>query len=269
MGDGFLAGVCPQYDVSESDTQSYDIEPGNVPPELPGSVRVGEDIEETLDMVAADLFVQSQNCVGQFGDFHLALSHGLIQERLMIKLMIDPKYRSMPWSQTHLWSVSEGLVAPDHVEHSMTHWHQIAADAGGIPAGQLHRIQAHIPEGAISYTRELTEHLEWRERGHDRIDFVLLGTDRAEINGFDDPTGQLVGFAPCGAKIGLTRRLISASRFVGIVGVGAQGRTLVDEFSGENSEESQLIGVSPSGGVLRWYLDGYACHHTSEVEEQL
>lgn len=268
MADGFWLGPCPQYTVSETETQSYDLEPGNVPPDLPGSVRVGEDIEETLDMVAADLFVQSHNCVGSFGDFHLALSHGPIQERLMIKLMIDPKYRSMPWTQTHLWSVSEGLVAPNHDEHSMTHWHQIAADAGGIPPEQLHSIQAHRPEGANRYAQELTEHLEWRERGHDRFDFVLLGTDQEEIAGFDDPADQLVGYTPCESRIGMTRRLINASRFVGIIGVGTDGRTMVDGFSGGNSKESHPIGISPVGGVLRWYLDGYACHHTSEVEEQ-
>lgn len=254
--------------MNNEDTQSYDLEPGNVPPDLPGSVRVGEDIEETLDLLAGDMFVQSLSCVEAFGDFHLALSHGPIQERLMIKLMIDPKYRAMPWSQTHLWSVSEGLVPPEHDEHSMTHWHQIVADAGGIPPEQLHRVHGHSHEGASRYTQELIEYLEWRERGHDRFDFVILGTNKAELVGFDDPAGQLVGFTPCRTRIGITRRVLDASRFVAVLGMGMDGRVMVEEFLGTDSKESSRFGISPTGGVLRWYLDGYACHHTNEVEEQ-
>ena len=246
--------------MSDSDTQSYDIEPGNAPPELPGSVLVSDVIEDVLDSLAADLFIQSNNCVSSFGDFHLALSHGPLQERLIMKLMIDPKYRALPWTQTHLWSIAEPTVPVGHQEHSMTHWEQIVLEAGGIPAQQLHHIQGHQPTGAGQYAQELTKHLEWREQGHDRLDFVLLGDDPELIAGIDDPADQLVGFTPCQTRIVMTRRLINASRFIGILGIGASGRALVDMVV----KDSQEMGYSPTGGVLRWYLDGYACHHTQE-----
>lgn len=249
--------------MSDHDAQSYDLDPVNVPPELPGSVRIGEDIEETLDFIAADLFVQSSNCVSSFGDFHLALTHGYVQERLIMKLMVDPKYRSMPWSRTHLWSISEPTVPPGHPDHSMTHWTQIAGEAGGIPPQQLHNIHGHQPSGPMLYASELTEHLEWRERGHDRLDFVLLGDEPELIGGFDDPADQLVGYSPCQTRIVMTRRLINSSRFIGILGVGRSGRVLLDKISGE----SHRIGLSPHGGIMRWYLDEYACHHTQEERE--
>ena len=250
--------------MSDSDTQSYGIEPADAPPDLPGSVLIGHEIEDVLDSLAADLFVHSNNCVSSFGDFHLALSHGPLQERLIMKLMIDPKYRSLPWAQTHLWSIAEPMVPPGHEDHSMTHWEQITADAGGIPKEQIHNILGHQPTGAGQYSDELTKHLEWRERGHDRLDFVLLGDEPELIAGFDDPADQLVGFTPCQSRIVMSRRLINASRFIGIMGIGAPGRALVEKVV----KDPQEIGYSPPGGVLRWYLDGYACHHTQEESEE-
>jgi len=246
--------------VNNPDAQSYDLDPVAAPPALPGSVRVGEDREETLDQLAADLFIQANNCVRSFGDFHLALSHGDIQERLIIKMMVDPKYRSMPWSQTHLWSVVEECLPPEHADHSMTHWSQIAADAGGIPEEQIHRVQGHDPAAPAGYGQEIIEHLEWRERGQDRLDFVLLGDDLQLINGVDDPTDRLVGFTQCGSRIALTKRLIDASRFIAVLAIGRTGREMVDALT----QNQHNIGVSPIGGVLRWYLDGYACNHTQE-----
>ncbi|HCT45484.1 MAG TPA: hypothetical protein DF699_09745, partial [Phycisphaerales bacterium] len=108
--------------MGEHDASSYGLEPAAEVPDLPGSVRMGEDIEAALDMLAADLFVQSTGCVSSFGHFHLALSHGRAQERLVMKLMTDPKYRSIPWDRTHIWSVAEHGLEPGHPDHSMTHW---------------------------------------------------------------------------------------------------------------------------------------------------
>lgn len=249
--------------VSDTEHQSYGLEPTPETPRLPGTVRVGEDREETLDAVAADLFVQSSNCVSAFGEFHLALSHGAVQERLVMKLMTDPKYRSIPWERTHLWSISEMLLEPGHPEHSMTHWRELAAEPGCIPDQQLHAVHGHRPDGAAAYARELIEHLEWRERGHDRLDFVILGDDLGLIEGVDDPADQLVGFSSCQSRIVMTRRLVNSSRFIGVLGVGGPGRAMVDELS----DGHHRIGLAPDGGVLRWYLDAYACGHTQEEPE--
>ncbi|MDF1809823.1 MAG: 6-phosphogluconolactonase [Phycisphaerales bacterium] len=246
--------------MNNPNVQSYDLDPVATPPALPGSVRVGADREETLDRLAAELFIQANNCVRSFGEFHFALSYGDIQERLLIKMMVDPKYRSMPWSKTHLWSVIETNLPPEHPEHSMTHWSQIAADAGGIPEEQIHRVQGHDPSGPTLYEQEIIEHLEWRERGQDRLDFVLIGDDLQLIEGVDDPLGGLVGFTQSDTQIAMTRRLIDASRFVAILAVGQSGRGLVEALT----QNKHNIGVSPTGGVLRWYLDGYACNHTQE-----
>ena len=221
---------------------------------------MGDDGEATLDMLAADLFVQSSNCVSTFGHFHLAMSHGPAQERFLLKLMTDPKYRSVPWDRTHLWSVAEPMVEPGHPEHSMTHWRQIVGEAGGVPDDQLHLLHAHRPDAAGSYERELVEHLEWRERGHDRLDFVILGDDLELLSGMDDPMERLVGIREDHGAVGMTRRMLNASRMVGIIGIGHAGRQLVDCVRDDHG----LVGLRPTEGSLRWYLDAYACRCSEE-----
>jgi len=124
----------------------------------------------------------------------------------------------------------------------------------------LHAVLGHSPEGAAAYARELVEYLEWRERGQDRLDFVVLGDDPALIEGVDDPTDQLVGFTGCQSRIVMTRRLINASRLIAVLGCGKPGRRMVAELT----DGAHPIGLAPGGGVLRWYLDAYACGHTDE-----
>jgi hypothetical protein len=246
--------------VNENDQTSYDLEPIVEAPELPGTVRMGEDHEEALDMLAADLFMQSSSCVSSFGHFHLALAHDGSTERVIMKLMTDPKYRSIPWDRTHVWSVRERMIEPGHPEHSMTHWRELAADPGEIPADQLHPMEGHLHDAHERYERRLVEHLEWRERGHDRLDYVILGADPGLLRGVDDPMDRLVGMSEDGSWIAMTRRLLNASRAIAVVGLGHDGRGLIDLVR----ENHDRIGLRPEFGALRWYLDAYACRCTDK-----
>jgi hypothetical protein len=248
------------YLVSDQQEPSYGLEPLPEVPDLPGSVRMGEDLEAALDMLASDLFVQSSNCVSSFGSFHLALSHGRGQERLIMKLMTDPKYRSIPWDRTHVWSAAESVVEPGHPEHSMTHWRELIAEPGEVPAEQIHPIMAHRPDGDALYERELIEHLEWRERGHDRLDYVILGNDVGLLGGHVDPLDRLMSRSEDHARIVMTRRLLKASRTIAVVGIGHEGRELVDQVRVDHGR----IGVYPDAGSLKWFLDAYACRCTEE-----
>src|SRR5688500_11683110 len=74
-------------------------------PPLPGKVIALETVDELIDRLAADLVVHAENCVRQFGDFHLALSGGSTPQPLYERLMYDPNYRRLPWRRTHLWMV--------------------------------------------------------------------------------------------------------------------------------------------------------------------
>lgn len=221
---------------------------------------MGEDPEAALDMLAADLFVQSSGCVSSFGHFHLALSHAPGVERLVMKLMTDPKYRTIPWDRTHVWSVDEGTLEPGHPEHAMTHWGELIAEPGEVPRDQLHPIAGHRPDAPGLYEGELIAHLEWRERGHDRLDYVILGEDPALLSGTDDPMGRLVGLSADQSRVRMTRRLLNASRTIAVVGLGGSGRDLVDRVRADHA----LVGLSPGAGSLKWFLDAYACRCSDE-----
>ena len=177
-----------------------------------------------------------------------------------MKMMTDPKYRSMPWDRTHIWSVAERSIEPGHPEHSMTHWRELAAEPGGIPEEQLHAMHAHSPDAPSSYERELIEHLEWRERGHDRLDFVILGDELDLLLGVDDPMGRLVGMSEDTERVMLTRRLLNASRTIAVVGIGHEGRAMIDSLRNAHHR----VGLRPDAGTLRWYLDAYACRCSDE-----
>ncbi len=92
---------------------TYDLDDGPAPaPPLPGQVEVESELNDLIDVVAAELMVHAQNCVRAFGDFHLALSGGSTPIPLYERLMYDPVLRSFPWTRTHLWIVDEPLRPP-------------------------------------------------------------------------------------------------------------------------------------------------------------
>ena len=107
---------------------SYDIEPDAFEvPSLPGSVNVAADEEDAQERLGRDLLAAAKHAVGRRGIFHLALSGGGTPMPFYRRLMIDPLFREMPWSNTHLWIVDERRAPFDsdtnnfkHITHSTT-----------------------------------------------------------------------------------------------------------------------------------------------------
>jgi len=83
-------------------------------PALPGEVVRTRSVDELIDAIAANLVIHAENCVREFGDFHLALSGGSTPQPLYERLMYDPDYRRLPWRRTHLWIVDERRVPLEH-----------------------------------------------------------------------------------------------------------------------------------------------------------
>ncbi len=237
-------------------SEIYDIAPGPTPPPLPGSVIVREDFDDLVHAIAADILVHAYACVRAFGNFHLALAGGADLEVVYQRLMIDPAFRPLPWRRTHLWVVRD---VPG--EEEQTAWGMIGptlADHTGMPTSQAHPIRPHLPDAAERYERALQEALEWREPGHDRLDYALLALDE-EVSRADPPAAANRLVARGGANghswVGLTRRMINGARFVGVV---CRGREAQEQIERLLPEETPL-GLAPLGGELRWYLDGEAC----------
>lgn len=242
-------------------------------PRLPGSVVLRATPEDLIDAIAADLFFHSKNCVRTFGDFHLALSGGTTPEPLYRRLMYDPNYRDLPWKRTHLWIVDERRVDPEDDRSNFKMIRETLVVHSDIPENQVHPIKALSPTADLDYETELKETLAWREKGHDRLDYTLLGM------GSDGHTASLFPHSPAlisngrlilansgptvtpPDRITMTFDLLNASRFIAVMVTGEKKRDMIRRIAATKSAtpaELPITGINPLGGELRWYLDAAA-----------
>ncbi len=254
--------------------QPIELVPEREAPALPGDVVLARDPDGVVDAIAADLLLHAKNCVREFGDFHLAVSGGSTPQPLYRRMMYDPVMRQFPWVRTHLWIVDERRVAFDDSRSNFGMIRELLVSHSDIPPNQVHPVLATEPDADMLYERELRETLQWREKGHDRLDFVLLGM------GDDGHTASLFPHSPAlhapedrlyvvnegpnvtpPDRLTMTYALLNASRFLAVMVVGTGKRETVARVASgeEGAEVLPVLGVQPVGGTLRWYLDHAAC----------
>lgn len=253
--------------------------PATLPrPALPGNVVVRGGVDELIDAMAPDLLFQAKACVRTFGDFHLALSGGTTPEPFYRRLMYDPNYRDLPWKRTHLWVVDERCVPEDDERSNFKMIHETIVTHSDIPREQVHPMRAMAPDADAVYEQELRDILGWREKGHDRLDFVLLGM------GSDGHTASLFPRSPAlmardrlvvknagpnvtpPDRLTMTFELLNASRFIGVMVTGEKKKATVQRVVNAAASagpggvaDLPILGVRPLGGELRWFLDAAAC----------
>lgn len=240
-----------------------------VAPTLPGVVVVRSDPDAVIDALLADMFIHAGNCVRAFGDFHLAVSVTPEVEPVLRRLLFDITYRDFPWSRTRVWMVEE-VDVPD--EDPRQRWPGVRDHIGvgaGVPEEQMHRIVAAGADAAGAYQAVLQEHLGWREKGHDRLDFVLLplqeGLQVGGVIGAGSADAGLVasvGGAP--ARTAMTTRLVNSARVVAVYAPGAGCAPEVARLLAMRAKKEQFPGapaslLSPRASELRWYMDHAAC----------
>lgn len=255
-------------------TDGYRLEAAEWPvPDLPGRVSIATTADEVIDKLAADLVLHAQACVREFGDFHLALSGGSPLIPLYERLMIDPDCRALPWRRTHLWVVDERCVSFDDERSNYRMIHETIVEHSDIPRDQVHPIPVTGAEADVQYERDLRETLGWREKGQDRLDYVLLnlGTsgevaglfpgreslaERRRLVVADDPPD-----ASLTRRVSMSFALINAARFIAILVTGAAMASLIERISRREASTTDLpaLGLQPLQGQLWWYVDGPAC----------
>ncbi len=256
--------------------------PALIGPPLPGEVFVAETTDKLIDLLAAELVVQATACLHEFGDFELALSGGATPQPLYERLMYDPNCRQLPWPRTHLWLVDERCVPLDDERSNFRMINETIVEHSGIPREQVHPISALSATADDEYEAELREVLQWRPRGQDRLDFVLLGMGAdghtASLFPYDDALGERHRLVQCvevasadpPRRVTMTLPLINAARMVAILVTGAPKAEAISRVvRGEEPMEALPIsGVRPEHGELKWFLDAAACAETPTPPEQ-
>lgn len=254
-------------------SESYELEAQLPPaPALPGEVVVRREPDEVYDALASDMVAQAVDCVRRFGDFHLALSGGSTPQPLYERLMYDPNYRVLPWKHTHLWIVDERCVPFDDPASNFRMIRETIVEHADIPPEQVHPIPATSPNADLEYEKEIRQTLCWRDKGEDRLDFVLLGvgTDGHTASLFPgtEPlheTQRLVRFnkAPNAVprdRVTMTFVPINGARFAAVLVIGAAKAAIIQQLAtGRDSvDELPIKGVHPVNGALKWFLDAAA-----------
>jgi 6-phosphogluconolactonase len=254
-------------------TYGFDVPGIETAPKLPGHVIAAQSVDDVIDKIAADLVVHAENCIRTFGDFHLALSGGSTPQPLYERLMYDPNYRRLPWRRTHLWLVDERCVPFDHPQSNFRIINETIVDHADIPSEQVHPMPAMSPQADVEYERQLRETLAWREKGQDRLDFVLLGmgTDGHTASLFPHTEAlhepeRLVRFnfaanAAPHKRLTMTFPIINSARFIAVLVTGASKAAALRRVEGarDSIDDLPINGVAPLQGDLRWYLDAQAC----------
>ncbi len=266
--------IQPRPKPPTGDARPYGLaEPSLVGPPLPGEVFVAETVDQLLDLLAAELVVQAVACQRRFGDFELALSGGSTPQPLYDRLMYDPNCRHLPWARTHLWLVDERCVPLDDDRSNFRMLDETIVQHSGIPREQVHPIDPLSETAAVDYEAEIREVLQWRQRGQDRLDFVLLGMGQdghtASLFPHNDALGErhrLVRHideptAEPPHRVTMTFPLINSARMIAILVTGASKADAIGRIAKGDASVEQLpvTGVRPEQGRLKWFLDVEAC----------
>jgi len=210
---------------------------------LPGKMVTRESSDLAIDALLADVFLHATNCVRSFGDFHLAISASPELEPALMRLMYDPGYREFPWPRTRVWMVDELDVDLDDPRRRWTRIADTILACSGIPQEQCIGMNEALDVAA--YQQAIRAHLEWRERGHDRIDCCLFATS---------PHAHIEAIAPADSPVRHVRldpEFVRASRLLGVLVTQTDEPSIAQLSRWARGAKAAL---APTGGELVWYV---------------
>lgn len=229
------------------------------------------DPDELIDCLALHLAEAVRNRLSEVDTFHLALSGGSTPEVLYRRLVIDPRFRSIPWRNVHLWQVDERCVDETNPRSNFLMIREILVDHVPIPIDNVHPMPATTRGGEAHYELALRDCLPGGPDDQ-RLDYVLLGMGhdghvaslfpRSEtlherdcwvvIN--DGPT-----VAPPRPRMTMTFPLINAAREIAVLVIGERKRAAIQHIcvAGRDVDRLPITGVQPTHDDcdLIWYLD--------------
>jgi 6-phosphogluconolactonase len=244
---------------------------------LPGTEIVAPDTERLFEKLGEALLSAAFDAVEQRGVFHLALSGGSTPEPFYMRLVTDPKFRGLPWKQTHVWVVDERRVPEDHEKSNWRMIRESLVDHVPTPAAQLHPVPTLADEPAAAYEAVMQRVFGFTPRaGVPALDFVLLGM------GGDAHTASLFPGSPAlrvrdrwvidndgpsvvpPARVTMTYPLLDEARRLAVLVVGHSKVDTLRRVAKAHTEgtpdhhELPITGLAPRPGALTWYLDDAA-----------
>jgi 6-phosphogluconolactonase/glucosamine-6-phosphate isomerase/deaminase len=177
--------------------------------------------------------------------------------------------RNFPWNKTRLWLTDE-IAAPEADESRRgLALRELLVTQSGIPEEQVHLIEGWRPDADAAYEGTLREVLGWREKGHDRLDAVLVSMDEhGGVAGLSQGSAALLAADRLVVRqpgtpdeILMTLTLLNASRVVAVVATGKHLQPTLKRLETEHRAGAASTGsvpagrLLPTGGELRWYVD--------------
>jgi 6-phosphogluconolactonase len=245
-------------------------------PQLPGSVCIAKK-DALFDDLALAVMAAADAAIAARGVFHLALSGGSTPEPFYMGLVIDPRYRELPWDKTHIWIVDERRVADDDERLNAKMIRETLVDHVPMRQRQFHPMQVMEQDPAGLYIEELCTVFDCDTKGAPpRLDFVLLGmgddAHTASLFPKSDALhesekwiavneGDAVTPPP---RVTMTYPLLNAAGELAVLLVGAKKQATIEAIEkqlsngGPDIENMPITGIEPASGHLTWYLDDAA-----------
>lgn len=235
--------------------------------QLTGPVHVAP-LDALLDDLASLIAAAAMRAVEDRGVFHLALSGGSTPEPLYVRMVIDPRYRAIPWQATHLWLVDERRVPHDDERSNYRMIREALIEHVPLRRRNVHPMPVDGADDDRAY-----ETLLRRTITDGRLDFVLLGM------GGDGHTASLFPRSPALAaasrlvainegesvtpppRLTMTLALLNRARQVAVLVTGAAKAPTLRRIdaalaAGEGEvDELPILGVDPDEGEVMWFLD--------------
>jgi 6-phosphogluconolactonase len=258
---------------------------------LPGHVHVAPTVHDLHDELAGVMMGIAMRAVVDRGVFHVALSGGSTPEPFYVNLVVDPRFRAIPWQQTHVWIVDERRVDEDDPRSNFRMIKQSLIDHLPMRRRQIHPMPVLLEDPASAYEAELRTvffpgdppppiHALYDRLP--RMDFVLLGMGDDAHTASLFPNSEAINererwiavnqgpnVTPP-ARVTMTYPLINAARQIAVLVTGAKKHATLKRISqvvslrGADPQMMPVTGVAPMDGALAWYLDAAAAGELDE-----
>lgn len=235
-------------------------------------VRILETAEEWARAAAGEIVRCAKEAASRKGRFTLALAGGETPRPVYELLATHPAFlKLLPWRQTHVFWSDERCVPADHRESNFRMAHEALLSRVPVPAANIHRIPAEMPDPAFAaqqYEKKLREFFRAAPGRFPRFDLILLGmgADGHTASLFPGSTAledeHALVSAVAGPKGGVPRitftlPLINHAASVVFLVFGAGKSEGVREIltAAAGSMSLPAARVRPGNGNLLWILD--------------